>query len=188
MEKKLLRKKYKQARAAFDQETIEAHSIAIANQALQLDIWEQDYYHIFLPIQKQKEVDTTFLLHILQGKDKHILIPQTDFETKEMRNVLLTDNTLIRVNKYGIPQPTDGIRIEAQNIQVIFIPLLAYDCKGNRIGYGGGFYDRLLANTTPETLKIGLSFFEPEKLIAEEATDIPLDMCITPTQVYYFEK
>ena len=69
----------------------------------------------------------------------------------------------------------------------MFIPLLAFDKQGNRIGYGKGFYDRFLANCKPETIKIGLSFFEAE----EEITDIfesdkKLNYCVTTKQVYSF--
>ena len=67
------------------------------------------------------------------------------------------------------------------------MPLLVCDKKGNRIGYGKGFYDNFLADCKPETIKIGLSFFEVENnefSILE--TDIPLNFCVTPDKVYTF--
>jgi 5-formyltetrahydrofolate cyclo-ligase len=48
---------------------------------------------------------------------------------------------------------------------VVFVPLLAFDKKGNRVGYGKGFYDAFLSKCKPETIKIGLSFFEAEETI-----------------------
>ena len=67
------------------------------------------------------------------------------------------------------------------------MPLLAFDEKGNRVGYGKGFYDKFLAECKPEVLKIGLSFFESEKMISDVLnTDIQLDLCVTPTKVYNF--
>ena len=72
-------------------------------------------------------------------------------------------------------------------IDVVFIPLLAYDAKGHRIGYGKGFYDRFLQQCKPETLKIGLSFFEAEtSIIPHEFTDISLDFCVHPKGIYQF--
>ena len=70
---------------------------------------------------------------------------------------------------------------------MVFIPLLAYDKTGNRVGYGKGFYDRFLAQCKPETLKIGLSFFEAENedFITSE-DDVRLDYCVTPNQVFQF--
>jgi 5-formyltetrahydrofolate cyclo-ligase len=55
-------------------------SLAIANEILKLPIWEKTYFHIFLPITEHKEVDTEFILHLLAGKDKEIVISKSDFE------------------------------------------------------------------------------------------------------------
>ena len=71
---------------------------------------------------------------------------------------------------------------------MVFVPLLAFDIKGNRVGYGKGFYDNFLAKCKPETLKIGLSFFEPENEIREILPkDIRLNCCVTPTRICFFE-
>lgn len=187
MEKKRLRKKYKELRANLPEESIDKKSINIANKGLELDIWNHQYYHLFLPIVDQKEVDTSYILHILQGKDKHVLVSKSDFTTNTMKHYLLTDATKFVVNEYGIPEPEDGIEIDPEKIDVVFIPLLAYDTKGNRIGYGKGFYDRFLSTCKEDVIKVGVSFFEAE---AEEInvsdTDIPLDYCISDTQTYTF--
>ena len=57
---------------------------------------------------------------------------------------MLTDNTKIKKNKYNIPEPIDGIEVPNNKLEVVFIPLLAFDEKGNRVGYGKGFYDNML--------------------------------------------
>jgi 5-formyltetrahydrofolate cyclo-ligase len=106
-----------------------------------------------------------------------------------MHHFLLTDNTKIRKNEYNIPEPLDGIEVPPSKIEVVFIPLLAYDSHGNRVGYGKGFYDIFLSECHPETIKIGLSFFEPESIIEDVAVnDIRLDYCITPNKIYSFTK
>jgi len=187
MEKKRLRKKYKKLRAGLSKESIDEKSIDIANKSLALDIWDYQYYHLFLPIVKQKEVDTAYLLNILQGKDKHILVSKSDFETNTMRHYLLTDATRFIVNKYGIPEPEDGIEVDPEKIDVVFIPLMAYDSKGNRIGYGKGFYDRFLSKCNKEVIKVGVSFFEAEtEEITVSDTDVSLDYCISDTKIYTF--
>jgi 5-formyltetrahydrofolate cyclo-ligase len=104
-----------------------------------------------------------------------------------MTHFLLTDNTVLRKSSYHIPEPVDGIEINENKIDVVFIPLLAYDKLGNRVGYGKGFYDRFLAKCKPETLKIGLSFFEAENEISDvNESDIKLDYCVTPNKIYTF--
>lgn len=187
MNKKELRVKYKSLRNQLSEEDLEEMSLAIANKVLTLPIWEKTYFHIFLPIAEQKEVDTEFILHLLSGKDKEIIISKSNFETKEMIHYLLTDNTKIKKNKYNIPEPVDGIEVATYKIDVVFVPLLAFDKTGNRVGYGKGFYDKFLAECKQETIKIGLSFFAPEHSIQDVfENDIKLDYCITPNEVYKF--
>ncbi|WP_418636307.1 5-formyltetrahydrofolate cyclo-ligase [Winogradskyella sp.] len=187
MKKPLLRKKYKELRQQLSNTEIDNFSLAIANQLLTLDIWNKSFYHIFLTIAEQKEIDTDFILNILAGKDKHIVISKSNFEDYSMSHVLLTDSTTIKKNSYNIPEPVDGIEIQSSQLEVVFIPLLAFDKTGNRVGYGKGFYDRFLAQCKPETLKIGLSFFEAEDDIFETSeNDIKLDYCVTPEQVIQF--
>ena len=187
MFKKEIRLKYKELRRSLSENQIEEMSLAIANKVLLLPIWEKTYFHIFLPIEELKEVNTEYLLHLLSGKDKEICISKSDFESRKMTHYLLTDNTKIKKNEYHIPEPVDGIEVPSNKMEVVFIPLLAYDKSGNRVGYGKGFYDQFLAECPPNTIKIGLSFFEPEALISDvNATDIQLNYCVTPNSVIKF--
>ena len=187
MNKKELRIKYKELRKNLSENDIQEMSLAIANNVLKLDVWDKTYFHVFLPIETQNEVNTEFILHILQGKDKEIIISKSSFESLEMTHYLLTDNTKIKKNKYNIPEPIDGLEVPVSKINVIFVPLLAFDINGNRVGYGKGFYDRFLKNCKPDTIKIGLSFFEPEKLISDVfENDVLLDYCITTNKIYKY--
>ena len=187
MTKQELRKKYKDYRSNLSLNDIEEKSIAIANKILELPIWNNEYFHIFLSIIEHTEVNTEFVLSILSGKDKHIVLSKSDFDTQKMTNYLLTDSTKITVNDWNIPEPIDGIEIPSKNIDVVFVPLLAFDKQGNRVGYGKGFYDRFLSECKPEIIKIGLSFFEAENLIQDIfERDVKLDYCVTPEQVYKF--
>lgn len=188
MTKATLRTQYLQKRKTLSPEEIDAKSLEIANQLLILDIWKSSFYHLFLSIAEHKEVNTDFILSILSGKDKHIIISKSDFKTLEMANYLLTDSTIIKKNHWNIPEPVDGITIDSDKIEVVFVPLLAFDKLGNRVGYGKGFYDKFLRNCKPNTLKIGLSFFEAEEQIdGVTDQDIKLDYCVTPHKIYTFK-
>lgn len=187
MLKKELRTKYKALRNQLSEDNLEEMSLAIANKVLALPIWEKTYFHIFLPIVEQKEVNTEFILHLLSGKDKEIIISKSDFETREMTHFLLTENTKIKKNEYNIPEPVDGLEVPTKKIDVVFVPLLAFDKTGHRAGYGKGFYDKFLTECKPETIKIGLSFFETEEKIEDIfEDDVKLDYCVTPNGVYQF--
>ncbi len=188
MTKKELREKYKLKRQSLSLVQLDDFSIAIANNVLKLPIWDLSFYHIFLSITEQKEVDTDFILNILAGKDKNIIVSKSDFKTLEMTNILLTDATKLKINAHHIPEPIDGIEITTNKIDVVFVPLLAFNNKGHRIGYGKGFYDRFLNNCRKNTIKIGLSFFEHEEKFHDISIhDIPLNYCITPNTIYNFE-
>lgn len=187
MTKAELRKSYRLKRQELTSEIIEDLSLQIANRLLILPIWDYSFYHLFLSIKEQNEINTDYLLNILSGKDKNIVISKSDFSTGNMEHFLLTDGTVIKKNHYNIPEPIDGIEIPSQKIDVVFVPLLAFDKEGHRVGYGKGFYDTFLIGCKPETLKIGLSFFEAETKIEDVfESDIALDYCVTPKQVYRF--
>lgn len=194
MDKKVLRSKYKVLRQSLTQEEIEDKSLAIANQLLRMDavpslrlVWDKLYYHLFLTIEEQKEINTEYILQILAGKDKEIVISKCEFATLGMTHFLLTDNTKIKKNSYNVPEPVDGLEVPDAKIDVVFVPLLAYDKQGNRVGYGKGFYDNFLSKCKPETIKIGLSFFPPEEKIEDvSANDVKLDFCVTAEEIFEF--
>jgi 5-formyltetrahydrofolate cyclo-ligase len=187
MTKTELRHKYKLLRQSLTEKQRDDLSLLVANQLLKLDIWEKSFYHIFLTIAEQNELNTDYILTTLSGKDKNIVLSKSNFEDYSMVHYLLTDNTKLKKNSYNIPEPVEGIEIKTSEIEVIFIPLLAFDKTGNRIGYGKGFYDRFLRECQPKTLKIGLSFFEAEKTqIDASDKDVRLDYCVTPHKIYKF--
>ena len=188
MLKSALRLLYTQLRKELPFQKIADYSLQIANTSLELPIWNFDYYHLFLPIRDKKEIDTSYLLSILQGRDKHVVLPK--MKGDDLIHFLLTDNTKLITNKWDVPEPIDGIAVEPNKIEVVFVPLLAFDNRGNRVGYGKGYYDRFLLQCKTDVIKIGLSLFEAEE---EDITDvfendIPLDYCITPNKIYRFSK
>lgn len=188
MKKAELRLKYKLLRSHLSANDVDLMSLQIANQLVSLAIWNKTYYHLFLSIKNHKEVETEFILHILQGKDKEIVLAKSNFDTIEMQHFLLTDNTTIIENKLDIPEPQNGLEVPVDQLDVVFVPLLAFDIHGNRVGFGKGFYDKFLSKCKPETIKIGLSFFEAELQIEglfEE--DIQLNYCVTPSKIYQFD-
>ncbi len=186
MFKKDLRIKYSKLRATTTSEELISLSLKIANKLLEIPIWSLDYYHIFLSISQKKEIDTGFVLSILQGKDKNVVIPKI-MSDNHLANFLLTDHMRIVKNKWGVPEPVDGIEVPATKIDVVFLPLLAFDRLGNRVGYGKGFYDTFLKSCKPDVLKIGLSIFDAEEKISDlREDDIPMDYCITPDRIYNF--
>ncbi|MBR9855650.1 MAG: 5-formyltetrahydrofolate cyclo-ligase [Algicola sp.] len=187
MLKRELRKKYKDLRADLTPIQASDFSLILANELLQIPIWDFFYYHIFLSMEDKIEVDTLPLITLLQGKDKNIVVPKVA-GPNSMENYLLTDSITIKKSSYGVPEPVDGIEIPESKIDVVFIPLLAFDTIGNRVGYGKGYYDTFLNKCKKETVKIGLSFFGPEidPITDINENDVRLDYCVTPKKTYIF--
>lgn len=187
MKKNALRDAYKKLRSGLSFEEIDQRSMAIANQFLQLNVLDKVYYHLYLTIEEQKEVDTSFILSVLHGKDKEVVISKSNFTDGTLSHYLLTENTRLIKNAYNIPEPVDGLEVPVSKIDVVFVPLLAFDLRGNRVGYGKGFYDTFLAGCRPDTIKIGLSLFPAESEIEDvRKEDVLLDYCITPDKIYRF--
>jgi 5-formyltetrahydrofolate cyclo-ligase len=188
MLKKDLRLQYSALRKDISPQSLLNSSLFIANSLLTLPVWNFNYYHIFLPISSKNEVDTSFILSILQGKDKNIVLPKIK-NAHSLEHILLTDNTRLMANSWGVPEPVEGIEVNVEKIEVVFVPLLAFDKTGNRVGYGKGFYDTFLSNCKKDVIKIGLSLFTAEDRITDvNENDIPLDYCITPEKTYSFSR
>ena len=153
--------------------------------------WNQfKVVHVFMPINKYNEVDTFSIIEYFKEHEPElqIVIPRTNFEKVEIVNVLFDPiYTILGRNKYDIPEPIHGKIISSQHVDAVFVPLLAFDLKGNRVGYGKGFYDKFLASCRIDVQKIGLSFFDPIEQIEDlNEYDIPLNACITPGKIWEF--
>ena len=189
MTKETLRQHYKSLRASLDTEAVANQSLAIANQVLQLPIWEYTNYHIFLPIENKIEVDTSYLLSVLQGKDKSVILSKSNFDTHTMQHILLQENTRIALSKFGIPEPQLHCATLAPlwSLDLILVPLVAFDRDGNRIGMGGGFYDRTLASSSGQSSDatlVGLAHQCQEiASISHQSWDIPLHKIATNQEI-----
>ncbi len=151
---------------------------------------DHHYVHIFLPIREKNEVDTFEILSFFKHEfpDLKIVVPRTHFADLSMSPVLFDHELTVLVkNKHHIPEPLYGKMVPVNLIDVILVPLLTFDRKGHRVGYGAGFYDRFLKNCKPDALKIGLSFFPPESEDLDvHEFDVKLSHCITPQKTYIF--
>ena len=146
--------------------------------------------HIYLPIVSKVEVNTWVIINQLKQAFPHIdiVVPKSNFEENTMDNYILVQEDL-KVNKWGIPEPTKGEVIDPESIDLIFVPLLAFDEKGYRVGYGKGFYDRFFGSLDTNIIKVGVSSFDESVEISDkDQFDIPLDFCISPNKFWNFKR
>lgn len=185
MTKAELRRIYKAKRKLLTSNEINLQSIMILNNLKSLQIWDNQVFHVFVPIKNQNEINTFPLMDYLFQQNKRIVVPQTI--GSQMISCEIQQDVVWEIGNFNVPEPIEFVEIDPTLIQVVFVPLLICDLKGNRIGYGGGFYDRFFEKTNPTILKIGINFFEPIKeIINSESFDIPLDYCVTPKSIVSF--
>ena len=184
-DKTFLRSHYKKKRFSLTKQEVDDLSQRVCKQLDKLNIWKLKHYHIFISISKYNELDTSSIINKLKSKQKIIIVPK--ISNNELVHVAINDETEYSLNEYGIKEPNDGNHFIIENLDIIFIPLLAFDIEGHRVGYGKGYYDRFLKLTNNSTLKIGLSFFDPiNKILDIDDNDVKLDYCVTPKQVHKF--
>lgn len=182
-----LRQEAKTQRKVLSVEEIELYSIQIAKQVGTFFDFRDKQISCFLSMESQHEVLTEYIFKGLECNNQ-LFVPVTNFQEGSMVQVPYSLGDTLEFNAYQIPEPRIQLSpIIPTELDVVFIPLLQADVRGNRLGYGKGFYDRYLALCRPDVIKIGLNFFEPIPSIPIEETDIPLDYLIIPNRIYEFK-
>ena len=146
------------------------------------------YIALYLPVngeadpralfENNKDPHKKFYLPVLSpSHDKHLCFVQWD------------TNTLFRKNIYAIPEPliTAYNHIPTAQLDLVLMPLLAFDTQGNRLGMGGGYYDRSFAFKrqnpaldTPRLIAYAYQFQQQDRLLAQD-WDVPFDAYVTET-------
>ncbi|EKB47541.1 5-formyltetrahydrofolate cyclo-ligase [Cecembia lonarensis] len=188
MDKEALRLAYRKRRRELSREQIRDFSAEMTAQFLEYLKSHQEirHIHLFLPIDRFHEVDTFPLFYTLQEKGYFLYTSQVNKTADQLETLDISGIRGFESGDWGIPVPIDAKKCAPDSIQMVLIPLLAFDVKGFRIGYGKGYYDKFLAGLDQCTMKVGLSFFLPERTIPTEPHDIPLDLCIVPGQIFHF--
>lgn len=181
MNKSDLRKIYKQKRKDLSKKEIENLEKKIYNQVFNLDLSLVKNVHIFLSIKKLKEINTKPIINFLRKHNKRIIISKSDFKTSTLKHFVFEENTLIKENFWGIPEPINAQEFNVKQIDLVFVPMLISDKKNYRVGYGKGFYDRFLSNCKESVKTIGLNFFKPvDKIDDANEFDVALNSVLFP--------
>ncbi len=176
-----------------------AAEVARRSEQLRAELFQyfpvQDWrwLHVFLPLLARNEPDTWPIIWPLlaAGPPPRLAAPVVQPDGISLRHYELTLATPLVTNCWGIlePAPEPATEVLPAQLDAVLVPLLACDQRGHRVGYGGGFYDRFLAQCRPGAKFIGLSLLAEEPL-AEIAdvlpTDVPLHACLTPGGVWNF--
>jgi 5-formyltetrahydrofolate cyclo-ligase len=186
-----LRKKLKEKRKILS-------SISVANSSILISqkIWQlpelQRAKNIGCYIGVNGEASCTEFIKNAYTRKKRIFVPV--LRKNEMKFYRLFPESELQNNQFGIPEPipTEKSLIPTQNLSVILVPLLAFDPSGNRLGMGGGYYDKLLSFTKrrdkfrrPLLIGMAYDFQRVDEMIVND-WDIPMHIIITESQSYRF--
>ncbi|WP_126243539.1 5-formyltetrahydrofolate cyclo-ligase [Chitinophaga rhizosphaerae] len=189
--KQAIRKEYLAKRKALSPEALQRLNAALMAQCSQLAFGDPSYIHLFLPITAKNEVDTWPLADWLRAQFPRakLVLPRSFIATGDMQHFVWDAGTQLIENALGIPEPDGGEPVQPRQLDVVFVPLLAFDEAGHRVGYGKGMYDGFLRQCRADVLSVGLSLFGPlpEPIADAWDGDVPLRAAVTPDKVYYFK-
>lgn len=181
-----LRKKYMQKRKALS--TDEAFLLSEKIFEKFVDFFKPvsgQKVHIFIPIEKFKEIDTQLFINYFLSRNIRVFVPK--IVDAKLVSVEIFKDTKFGTNNWGISEPVSNEDSGILDFNWVITPLLYCDKKGNRVGYGKGFYDAFFEMIPSETKKIGVNYFNPDENIDDVwENDIPLDYLVTPTDVLSF--
>lgn len=183
MNKETLRKVYLGKRLTLTNKERSRRNQSILDQIFtEFPFRNTQYIHIFLSIESKGEVNTWPIIERLEREYPgiNIVIPKVGKGNKLHHYRFKADDEIV-LNNWSIPEPSTGEEISPQKLDLVFVPLICFDRKGHRIGYGKGYYDRFLKECREDTLKVGLSLAPPLDLIPYSDTfDIPLNRVVYP--------
>jgi 5-formyltetrahydrofolate cyclo-ligase len=187
MTKQELRTFYKTRRLELSSNELEERSQLICENVFKNFQLEEKQISLFLPIERQKEINTYKILEKGMAIGAKIALPKMDDDEFNLKHFQFENHTQLKTNNWGIPEPQFGKLIKNKELDFVFVPLLTLDSTGHRVGYGKGFYDRFLKKCRPDCIFIGLHLFDETNEISDtDSHDIPLHFCITPEKLMRF--
>ena len=137
------------------------------------------------------EVDLRLIVEHARAGGKSIFAPV--LARDGLRFIEIGIRGVIRRNRFGIPEPLHGRQIDAQRLDVVLAPLVAFDARGHRLGMGKGYYDRTFGFLRqrmrwrkPKLIGIGFDFQKVDRLVPQH-WDVPLWAAVTNAGIDYFE-
>ncbi len=171
-------------------DSVSRRAVRRLSSRIALRLLDSPYYqnarHIMLYASFRGEVDTWQLMRRSCAEGKKVYLPRTDTSSRTMSAVPVKWDgesfTNLAEGVFGIKEP-EGDAVEAEVLDLICVPALAFDLLGYRVGYGGGYYDRFLAGLSADAVSVGLGYSSQlVKRLPHEDHDIPLSRVITDSK------
>ena len=139
---------------------------------------------LYMPL--GNETDTTKVINQAYKDGKKVVFPVTDKESGVITPCYAEETADFVTGAFNVNEPQNGTKAELCDIDVVLVPGIAFDCKGARVGFGKGCYDRLLTET--DAVKVGFCYdFQVCDNIPAEEHDIMMDFVVTESGVWRTE-
>ena len=183
--KKILREKLRAQRQKLSKVEREKKAFAMACKIRQLDAWPK-CARIALYFGSDGEISPNHVAETARNCNKEIFLPIVRNDGL-LEFALWQQEIVFAVNRFGIYEPDQyAPRIAVHHLGIICIPLVGWDRSGNRLGMGGGFYDKTLSTSMSKSCLVGLAFAMQEcEEIPAETTDVPLDFVVTESEIIF---
>lgn len=185
-QKHRLRKVMRKCRAALSSERALALSRSVQTRAIALDCYRHAAA-VLLYAAVNNEVATTLILEHALAAGRRVFYPVADVAVGRLDFRAVAAPADLRPGHFGIPEPLTGRAIEPGELRgaMVFVPVLAFGAGGERLGMGGGYYDRFLASTGPEVTAVGLGYsFQRLERVPQDPWDRRLDYVVTEHAVF----
>lgn len=189
MIKNTVRKEYLQRRMDIQEEELQQQVALMAFNFKKLVLPPVKYLLSYCPLTDRREFDVNVCEDILQQQNPALQVawPRIQVHTADMEACVVEKGGLFLKNRFNVLEPISGEIIPPEQLDMVFVPLVAFDERGYRVGYGKGYFDRYLVRCRPNVIKIGFSFFDAVDSIEDiNEFDVPLNFCITPYRIYEF--
>lgn len=180
-----IRKQILEARKALSPEEVIAKSTKIFYRLQHFPLY-QNARHVLAYIDFRNEVKTDLIIKDLLSSGKNVIIPVSIPETKEMMiSQVLDPEKELAKGAYGILEPKKEFirKVNPDDLDLILVPGVAFDVRGYRIGYGGGYYDRFFGQQIKKIPSVALAYdFQIIEAVPRDFFDHPVDYIITETR------
>jgi len=191
-QRQALRKKLRQQRNALDFETQEQHALALDQQLSHNNLFKRSQ-RVAVYLAADGEIDPTYIIRRAQQTNKKIYLPVLAPLSNRLYFAPYSENTKMQLNRFNITEPDAHPKhwLKPQQLDLILMPLVGFDKTGNRLGMGGGFYDRSLhfmhfRKTSYKPYLVGLAHeLQCIEKLPHQAHDVPLKMIVTEQQIYH---
>ncbi len=178
--KKELRRRYIEERQRLSQEERERLSSKIVNRVANLPYFKEAK-RVLLFCPHKGEPDITPLFSLVWEEGKTLILPKVNGD--ELKLLAVERETRLDVGAFCLMEPQEGEEVEPERVDFSLIPGVLFDKYGYRIGYGKGYYDRLLRRLGG--IRVGVCYeFQVLEEVPRDSWDIPVDLVITEEKIY----